>query len=72
MAEDMLTFKCRILDFSNKRNAAFKSWKSKWTVSNLTANKNEYQCVMLRYPFSDEIRKIYETLNLSKGDKKDL
>ena len=75
MAENLLTFKPPILDFSIERYAAFESWKSKWddyVNSNLTAKENEYKCAMLRYSFSNETQKIQEMLNLSEEDKKDI
>lgn len=40
--------------------------------SNLTAKENKYKCAMLRYSFSDETCKTYETLSLFEYDKKDI
>ena len=56
------------LDLSVDRYAAFKAWKVRWSdFSILTKLKDKdpaFQCAMLRYSFTEETQKIYESLNL--------
>ena len=63
------------LDLSVDRYAAFKSWKARWTdykvVTKLDEQPPEYQCSMLRYTFSEETRRIYDTLGLTADEEKD-
>ena len=63
-----------ILYLAVDRYTEFKSWKAKWedfTIVTEIANKPvAYQCAMLRYAFTDETRKIYETLNLTAHQQK--
>ena len=64
-----------LLDLSVDRYAAFKSWKARWNdykvVTKLDEQSVEYQCSMLRYTFSEETRKIYDTLGLTEEEQKD-
>ena len=64
-----------LLDLSVDRYAAFKSWKARWSnykvVTKLDDQAVEYQCSMLRYTFSEETRKIYDTLGLTGDEEKD-
>ena len=50
--------------------------KAKWIdyciVTELEKKTPEYQSAMLRYTFTDETRNIYESLNLSETDAKDI
>ena len=65
-----------ILDLSVDRFAAFKIWRSRWNdfaiVTELAQKEPEFQCSMLRYAFSEDTRKIYESLSLSDDDKKNV
>ena len=65
-----------ILDLSVDRYAAFKLWHSRWTdytvVTKLAEQTPEYQCSMLRYAFSEETRKIYDSLSLTDEQKRTL
>ena len=65
-----------ILDLTVDRYAAFKMWKSRWNdfvvVTGLSEKQPEFQCSMLRYAFSEDTRKIYESLSLTENDKKDV
>ena len=64
------------LDLSVDRYSAFKAWKDRWddyaVVSSLSTQTNEYQCSMLRYTFTEDTRKIYNTLNLTADESKNL
>ena len=64
-----------ILDLSVDRYAAYKSWISRWTdykvVTKLDEQSVEYQCSMLRYTFSEETRRIYDTFALTEEQEKD-
>ena len=63
------------LDLSVDRYCAFKTWHERWTdysvVTKLSDESPEYQCSTLRYTFTEETRKIYETLGLTDEEKKD-
>ena len=63
------------LDLGVERYSAFKSWKQRWKdyaiVTKLNDESAEYKCSMLRYTFSDETQKIYETLGLTDDEEKD-
>lgn len=54
--------------------AAWKAWRARWedyaVVTQLNTKDATYQCSMLRYIFSEETRKIYESLSLSEDDRK--
>ena len=64
------------LDLGVERYNAFKSWKQRWKdysiVTKLNDESAEYKCSMLRYTFSDETQKIYETLGLTDDEEKDV
>lgn len=64
-----------ILDLAVDRYAAWKNWNEKWkdygVVTELEKKPKDYQCSILRYTFTDETRKIYNTLKLSEEDSKD-
>ena len=64
-----------ILDLSVDRYFAFKSWKEKWNdyvlITDLSAKTPEYISAMVRYTFTAETRNIYDSLNLTEGEKKD-
>lgn len=64
-----------ILDLSVERYAAWKNWKEKWddfvVVTELEKKSAAVQCSTLRYTFTDETRRVYNTLPLSENDKKD-
>ena len=64
-----------ILDLSVDRYFAFKSWKEKWNdyvlITDLSAKTPEYKSAMVRYTFTAETRNIYDSLNLTEGEKKD-
>ena len=68
------TYAPPVLDLAVERYAAWKTWKSKWNdyvvVSKLAEKDEEYKCAMLRYTFTDDTRKIYESLNLTEEEKK--
>ncbi len=65
-----------VLDLSVDRYVAWKAWLAKWNdyyiVTELVKKEPAYQCAMLRYTFTDETRNIYDTLNLSENDAKDV
>lgn len=62
-----------ILDLSVDRYAAFKMWKSRWedftVVTELSKKPAEFQCSMLKYAFTEETRKIYDSLTLTEEEK---
>ena len=62
------------LDLSVDRYAAFKTWKDRWedyvVVTKLAEESAGYQASMLRYSFTEDTRKIYNTLNLSEEEAK--
>ena len=62
------------LDLSVDRYNAFKCWHERWkdyaVVSKLAEESEEYKCSVLRYTFSEDTRRIYESLQLSDDDKK--
>ena len=64
------------LDLNVDRYNAFKAWNDRWEdyaiVTKLSAESPEYQCSMLRYTFTEETRKIYNTLALTADDAKDI
>ena len=64
------------LDLTVDRYSAFKAWHDRWNdyaiVTKLKDEAAEYQCSMLRYTFTEETRKIYNTLNLSADEAKDI
>ena len=70
------TFEPPKLDLSVDRHCAFKCWKDKWTdyavVTKLDAETPEYQCSMLRYTFTEDTRKIYNTFDLTADEQKDV
>ena len=57
------------LDVSVDRYAAFKAWKIRWQdyaiITELSQKPDAYQCAMLRYTFTEETQKIYDSLNIS-------
>ena len=63
------------LDLSVDRLNAFKTWKDRFSdyavVSKLEEESAEYKCSILRYCFTEDTRRIYNTLNLSEEDAKD-
>ena len=63
------------LDLSVDRYNAFKVWHDRWTdysiVTKLDAETPEYRCSMLRYTFTEDTRKIYNTLGLTAEESKD-
>ena len=62
------------LDLSVDRYCAFKTWKERYTdftvVTKLTDLSEEYQASMVRFTFTEETRKIYNTLNLTTEEEK--
>ena len=74
MAEYKPQFEPPKLDLSVDRLCAFKAWKDRWTdyavVTELEQKSAEYQCSMLRYTFTEETRKIYNTLGLTTDEAK--
>ena len=64
------------LDLSVDRCAAFQSWKARWEdyaiVTELEKKEPAYQCAMLRYTFNDDTRKIYDKLDISENDRKEV
>ena len=64
------------LDLSVDRHSAFKTWKESWddyaVITKLADNDAAYQCSMLRYTFTEDTRKIYNTLELTDDEKKDV
>ena len=67
-------FKPPNLDLSLRRYDAWLTWKRKWDdyviVAGLADKDEPYKCAILRYTFSEETTKIYESLTLSEDDKK--
>ena len=63
------------LDLTVDRYSAYKAWFDRWTdyaiVTKLKDEAPEYQCSMLRYTFTEETRKIYNTLGLNADEAKD-
>ena len=63
------------LDLSVDRYNAFKAWKDRYddyaVVSKLEAEEPAYKCSILRYCFTEETRKIHNTLNLTEEEQKD-
>ena len=63
------------LDLSVDRYSAFLAWFDRWTdyatVAKLKDEDAEYRCSMLRYNFTEETRKIYNTLGLTEAEAKD-
>ena len=63
------------LDLSVDRYAAFTSWNERWDdyamVTKLKDEQAEYRCSMLRYTFTEDTRKIYNTLGLTEAEAKD-
>ena len=68
-------FEPPILDLSVDRYSAYKAWHNRWIdysiVTKLQDETPEYRCSMLRYTFTEETRKIYNTLNLTADEAKD-
>ena len=64
-----------VLDLNVERYAAFKSWKEKWEdyvlLSNLDQQDKKKQAAMLRYTFSADTRKIYNSLGLTDEQKEE-
>ena len=64
------------LDLSVDRHCAFKAWKDRWTdyvvVTKLAAESPEFQSSTLRYTFTEETRKIYNTFNLTADEAKNV
>ena len=71
----IISFTPPTLDLSIDRYAAWSYCKDKWydyiIVSGLDEKEIQIQCSTLRYTFTDETRRIYNTLQLSDEDKKD-
>ena len=63
------------LDLTVDRYSAFKAWKDRWTdyaiITKLADETPEYICSTLRYTFTEETRKIFNTLNLTTEEAKD-
>ena len=61
------------LDLSVDRYNAFELWYQRWTdyavVTKLAAEEETYKCSMLRYSFTEDTRKIYESLQLTDAEK---
>ena len=74
MAEFKPQFEPPKLDLTVDRYCAFKAWKDRWVdyavVTELNQKPGEYQCSMLRYTFTEETRKIYNTLGLTADEAK--
>jgi hypothetical protein len=70
MAENTNILNPPKLDLSVDRYAAFKTWKVRWTdytiITELRRKDADYQCAMLRYSFTEDTQKIYESLNLAE------
>ena len=64
------------LDLSVDRYNAFKTWKDRFddyaVVSKLEQEDPAYQCSILRYCFSEDTRKIYNTLTMTELEQKDM
>ena len=62
------------MDLTVDRYNAFKAWKDRFddyaVVSKLDQEDPAYQCSILRYCFTEETRKIYNTLALTEEEKK--
>ena len=62
------------LDLGADRYSAFKAWKQRWKdytiVTKMNDESAEYKCSMLRYTFSDDTQKIYDTLALTDDEAK--
>ena len=75
MAAANTKFEPPILDLSVDRYSAYRAWFDRWTdysiVTKLKDESAEYRCSMLRYTFTEETRKIYNTLNLNADEAKD-
>lgn len=60
------------LDLALDRYAAFRAWKVRWTdysvITSLNTKDKEYQCAMLRFCFTEDTQKIYESLNLTTDE----
>ena len=60
------------LDLSVHRYAVFKAWRTWWEdyaiITELDKKPNQYQCAMLRYTFTEETQKIYQSLNMTSND----
>ena len=71
----MLKLQAPVLDLNVERYAAFRSWKEKWEdyvmLSRLDQKENKMQAAMLRYTFTSDTRKIYNSLSLSDAQKED-
>ena len=63
------------LDLTVDRYAAFQAWFDRWedwaVVTKLDQQDAAYKVSMLRYTFSEETRRIYNTLTLTEAEKKD-
>ena len=63
------------LDLSIDRFVAFQAWYDKWTdwavVTKLDQEDAAYKVSMLRYAFTEETRRIYNTLALSVAEAAD-
>ena len=61
------------LDLSVDRHCAFKAWKESWDdyaiITKLEEQSAAYQCSVLRYTFTEDTRKIYNTLELTDAEK---
>ncbi len=64
-----------VLDLNVERYAAFKAWKEKWEdyalLSNLDRQDKKKQAALLRYTFSSDTRKIYNSLALADAQKEE-
>ena len=61
------------LDLSVDKHSAFKLWKERYTdycvVTKLADEDAAYRCSTLRYTFTEETRKIYNTLGLTEAEQ---
>ena len=75
MAESKSNWEPPKLDLSVDRHSAFRAWKESWDdyaiITKLGEQDPAYQCSVLRYTFTEDTRKIYNTLELSEAEKKD-
>ena len=65
-------FKPPTLELSAEKHDTWKTWKGRWddyaVVTGLAERDETYKCAVLRYTFTEETRKIYESLNLSQKE----
>ena len=61
------------LDLSVDRYNAFELWYQRWTdysvVTKLADEDEPYKCSMVRYSFTEDTRKIYESLQLTAAEQ---